>query len=97
MRIILCGLISEYNTDPKGCRNAWQLIVNQATMKGFLIRDYADRFAEGGVDMAQWISEGKLKFDEHIESGIENAYDVFMMLFSGANQGKLILDVSPDA
>ena len=96
-RIILCGLISEYNSDPKGCRNAWQLIVNQATMKGFLIRDYADRFAEGGIEMAQWISEGKLKFDEHIESGIENVYEVFMMLFSGANQGKLILDVSPDA
>ncbi|MGC6471872.1 MAG: NADP-dependent oxidoreductase [Parvibaculales bacterium] len=94
-RIILCGLISEYNTDPKGCRNAWQLIVNQATMKGFLIRDYADKFAEGGLEMATWIAEGRLKFDEHIEHGIENTYETFMMLFSGGNQGKLILDVSP--
>lgn len=94
-RVILCGLISEYNTAPKGARNLWQVIVKQATIKGFLIRDYAPRFAEGGAEVAGWIAEGKIRFDEHIDSGIENAFDVFMKLFSGQNAGKLILDVSP--
>ncbi len=95
-RVILCGLISEYNTKPKGARNLWQTIVKQTTVKGFLIRDYAPRFAEGGAEVAGWIADGKVKFDEHIESGIENSYEVFMKLFSGQNTGKLILDVSPD-
>ena len=95
-RVILCGLISEYNTEPKGARNLWQTIVKQTTVKGFLIRDYAPRFAEGGAEVAGWIADGKVKFDEHIESGIENSYEVFMKLFSGQNTGKLILDVSPD-
>lgn len=94
-RVVLCGLISEYNTEHKGAKNLWQLIVKQAHIKGFLIRDYAPRFAEGGVQMAQWISEGKIQFDEHIEQGIENSFDTFMMLFSGGNQGKLILDIGP--
>ena len=95
-RVILCGLISEYNTEPKGARNLWQTIVKQTTVIGFLIRDYAPRFAEGGAEVAGWIADGKVKFDEHIESGIENSYEVFMKLFSGQNTGKLILDVSTD-
>lgn len=93
-RIIVCGLISEYSTDPVGARNIWQLIVKQAVMKGFLIRDYAPRFAEGAVEMAGWIASGDISFDEHIDHGIENAYTSFMKLFSGGNNGKMILDVS---
>ena len=96
-RVILCGLISEYNTDPIGTKNLWQLIVKQASINGFLIRDYAPRFAEGGAVMAGWMADGKLTHREHIEHGIENTYDAFMLLFSGGNSGKLILDISPDA
>ena len=94
-RVILCGLISEYNTEHKGAKNLWQLIVKQASIQGFLIRDYAPRFAEGGAVMAKWISQGDIAFDEHIESDIENAFNAFMMLFTGANTGKLILDIGP--
>ena len=94
-RVILCGLISEYNSEHKGTKNLWQLIVKQASIKGFLIRDYAPRFGEGGAVMASWISEGQITFREHIETGIETAFDSFMLLFTGGNQGKLILDVSP--
>ena len=79
----------------KGARNLWQLIVKQASIQGFLIRDYAPRFAEGGAVMAKWISQGDIAFDEHIESDIENAFNAFMMLFTGANTGKLILDIGP--
>ena len=96
-RVVLCGLISEYNTEPVGARNLWQIIVQQAVIKGFLIRDYAPRFPEGAVEMAGWIADGKLTHREHIETGITNAYDAFMLLFSGGNQGKLILDISPDS
>ena len=95
-RVVLCGLISEYNkTEAVGARNLWQLIVKQASIIGFLVRDYAGRFAEDAPVMAGWIAEGKLKHREHIEVGIENAFESFMLLFSGGNQGKLILDISP--
>ncbi len=94
-RVVLCGLISEYNTEHKGAKNLWQLIVKQASIKGFLIRDYAPRFAEGGAVMTKWIADGSIVFDEHIESNIEHTFDAFMMLFNGANTGKLILDIGP--
>ncbi|PBN44324.1 NADP-dependent oxidoreductase [Sphingobium sp. D43FB] len=90
-QILLCGLISEYNGAPHGARNIWQLIVKTATMRGFLIARYADRFPEGSQAIAALIGEGKLVFDEHIEQGIDNAYPAFMRLFDGTNDGKMIL------
>jgi NADPH-dependent curcumin reductase CurA len=95
-RILICGLISEYNNDggKTGARNIWQVLVHRATMTGFLVSAYVPRFAEGGAQMAQWASEGKLRFDEDIQSGLENAYTAYMRLFSGENTGKLILKIA---
>ncbi len=95
-RILLCGLISEYNNsgEKTGARNIWQLLVHRATMKGFLISDYVGQFAEGGQQMARWAAEGKVRVDEDVQTGLENAYPAFMRLFSGANTGKLILKIA---
>jgi NADPH-dependent curcumin reductase CurA len=92
-RMALCGLISEYNNPegPVGARNLWQLIVKSATISGFLIKDFVPRFGEGAAAMAGWLMAGKLRMDEHIEEGIDNAYPAFMRLFDGTNDGKLIL------
>lgn len=94
-RIVLCGLISEYNAPDKlGLRNLWQVLTRRATVHGFLIADYAHRFAEGGAQMAQWLAEGRLRADEDVQDGLENAYAAFMRLFSGANTGKLVLKIA---
>jgi len=89
----LCGLISEYNDTggPVGARNLWQLIVKSATISGFLISDFLPRFADGATAMAGWVAEGRLRADEHIDHGIENALPAFLRLFEGSNQGKMIL------
>jgi NADPH-dependent curcumin reductase CurA len=93
-RIGLCGLISEYNSPDKvGARNIWQLIVHRAAMRGLLVADYIDRFAEGGAEMAAWLQQGRLVADEHVDEGIENSFDAFMRLFAGSNQGKMILKI----
>ncbi|MCW1431065.1 NADP-dependent oxidoreductase [Novosphingobium sp. JCM 18896] len=93
-RVVLCGLISEYNAPEKiGIRNLWEVIARQATIHGFLIAAYVDRFGEGAAAMAQWVAEGKLRMDEDIQEGLENAYPAFMRLFSGANTGKLVLKI----
>jgi NADPH-dependent curcumin reductase CurA len=94
-RILLCGLISEYNSPEKvGARQIWQILVHRATMHGFLVADYVPRFAEAGAQVAQWAAEGKIRIDEDIQEGLENAYPAFMRLFSGANTGKLILRIA---
>lgn len=92
-RIALCGLISEYNLPdgPVGARNLWQLIVKCATIRGFLVSEFLPRFAEGSAAMAGWVAEGRLRADEHVDDGIENAFPALMRLFDGSNQGKMIL------
>lgn len=96
-RVVLCGLISQYNSaeGPAGIRNLWQLIVKSAHIHGLLIKEYLPRFAEGAAAMAAWVAEGKIRVDEHIDEGIENAYPAFMRLFDGGNRGKMILKVGP--
>lgn len=94
-RIVLCGLIAEYNEVEKlGVRNLWQVLARRATIHGFLIADYAARFGEGGAQMARWLADGKLRVDEDVQEGLENAYPAFMRLFSGANTGKLVLKIA---
>ena len=94
-RLALCGMISEYNSTEKvpGPSNLWRLIARTSTMQGFLIRDYLDRFGEGAAAMMRWVAEGKLKFREHVDEGIENFHRSFLRLFEGTNQGKLILKI----
>jgi len=58
------------------------------------VADYVPRFGEGIAAMAGWITEGKLVFDEHIDDGIDNALPAFLRLFSGSNDGKMILKLS---
>ena len=93
-RVGLCGLISEYNTDPRGARNIWQLIVKRASIRGLLVADYVERFGEGAVKMGEWAAAGKLTIDEHVDEGLEGAYDSFMRLFAGTNDGKMILKIA---
>jgi NADPH-dependent curcumin reductase CurA len=94
-RIGLCGLISEYNaTERVGARNLWQLIVKRASIRGLLVVDYVERFGEGASDMARWLASGELVVDEHVDEGLENAFPALMRLFSGSNQGKMILKIA---
>ena len=94
-RIIICGLISIYNSDKldTGVKPQPFLLVNSALMKGFIITDYRDRFPEGIMQLGQWFAEGKLKYAETIVEGFENTPAAFIGLFSGANLGKQIVKV----
>jgi NADPH-dependent curcumin reductase CurA len=95
-RVLLCGAISQYNnTAPvKGPSNYLSLLVNRATMKGFLVFDYASRYGEAAREMAGWYAAGKLKTREDIAEGFENFPEVFLKLFKGENTGKLMLKVA---
>ena len=97
-RVLICGAISQYNADGPvtGPSNYMSLLVNRATMSGFLVFDFADRFHEGVQAMAGWLQNGEIKSVEHYVAGFENFPDALVGLFSGANTGKLVLDVDGD-
>jgi NADPH-dependent curcumin reductase CurA len=100
-RIALCGMIAEYNTYNEGgehaggLRNVGQLIMQRATIQGFLVLDYGARFAEAIGYLAGLLGEGKLHYDETIvEGGIEAAPAALSKLFDGSNLGKLLVRLS---
>jgi NADPH-dependent curcumin reductase len=98
-RVIICGAISQYNATGavQGPSNYLSLLVNNASMTGFVIFGYADRYAEGLREMGDWFAAGKLVSREDIaEGGIEKFPDTLLRLFSGENTGKLVLKVSDD-
>jgi NADPH-dependent curcumin reductase CurA len=97
-RVVLSGAVSQYNnTGPmKGPSNYMSLLVERASMRGFLVFDYAERFGEAIQQMAGWLAEGKLKPLEHIVEGLETFPETFLKLFTGENTGKLVLKVAGD-
>jgi hypothetical protein len=97
-RIVICGAISQYNntTPMKGPSNYLSLLVNRASMTGMVVLDYISRMGEARPIMAQWIKEGKLKTREHIVDGLNTFPETLLMLFSGQNEGKLIIKVAAD-
>jgi NADPH-dependent curcumin reductase CurA len=96
-RVVICGAISQYNAleAVRGPANYLSLLVNHASMTGFVVSDYGDRYAEGAREMAEWYAAGKLVSREDIAEGLENFPATFLRLFSGENTGKLVLKLNP--
>ncbi|KQH76919.1 NADP-dependent oxidoreductase [Mycobacterium gordonae] len=93
-RVVICGAISQYNASDelRGPANYMQLLVARASMTGFVIFDYADRYREGVVQLADWLRSGELRSREQIiEGGVGDFPEVLLKLFRGDNTGKLIL------
>ncbi|KJS25440.1 MAG: NADP-dependent oxidoreductase [Hyphomonadaceae bacterium BRH_c29] len=96
-RMPLCGLISTYNdtTPAPGPSNFANFLMRRTLVKGFIVIDYFPRFPEGIQQMAQWLMEGKLKFETDVVKGFENAPSSLSRLFEGKNLGKLVVECSP--
>jgi NADPH-dependent curcumin reductase len=92
-RIVICGAISGYNdmAGMKGPRNYLNLLVMRARMEGMVVFDYAADYATAQAQMLRWMQEGKMKLTEDVRSGLRNFPDVLNLLFSGGNNGKLVL------
>lgn len=89
-RIILCGMISQYNaTSPThGPANIFLAITKRLKLQGFIVRDH--------YDMTKWVNEGKIKWKETVFEGLENAPKAFIALFNDENFGKTLVKISPD-
>jgi NADPH:quinone reductase len=94
-RIILCGQISTYNDIeiPVGPRPQTLLLKKSALMQGFIVSNYASRFPEGVKQLAHWLSEGKLSYQETIIKGFERLPEAFIGLFEGKNTGKSLVEI----
>ncbi len=94
-RVSICGQISQYNLEKPepGPRLLSYILVKQARVEGFIVTRFASRFPEGFGQMAKWLGEGKLKYQEQIVEGFENTPKAFIGMLQGENTGKMLVKV----
>ncbi len=97
-RIVLCGMISQYNANSpmSGPSNLFLAITNRLKLQGFIVGDHYDMLNEFYASMSEWVGEGRIKWKETVLEGIENAPKAFISLFKGENFGKMLVKVGPD-
>lgn len=97
-RVVLCGLISQYNsTEPvPGPYHFANILVRRARVQGLIVSDFAPRFQEAAAKIVPWLLSGKLKYRTDIVEGLRNAPGALNKLFDGTNAGKLLVRVSAE-
>jgi NADPH-dependent curcumin reductase CurA len=91
-RIIVCGLISEYNaTEPYGYRNLRSVLVNRIRMQGMIVFDWRERYGEALRDLLKMFQQGNLRYRESVVEGLENAPRGLISLLKGGNFGKQLV------
>ncbi|MDQ2625928.1 NADP-dependent oxidoreductase [Mycolicibacter senuensis] len=95
-RVALCGLISGYNATnpPPGPRAFGNLLIQRATLQGFIVLDHFRRAPEANSEIAELISAGRLAPLETVVEGFEQLPTAINMLFDGKNVGKLVVKVA---
>jgi NADPH-dependent curcumin reductase CurA len=94
-RIAACGSISGYNGANALRLNNWfQVITMRLRIQGFIVLDYYAKAHEARSVLRQAIVDGKLHLDAESETvcpaNFEDIPEVWLKLFEGGNQGKLV-------
>lgn len=92
-RIVMCGQIANYNdSEPRpGPTNLNNIITRRLRMQGFIMFDYVDEMEQAAVDLATWVGEGQLVWQEDIQEGFEKLPATLLRLYQGLNHGKQLL------
>jgi NADPH-dependent curcumin reductase CurA len=94
-RIAVCGMISAYNASepPAAPRNLAQVIKKRLTIRGFLVSDHADLLEQFASEVGAWVRDGKVRYQETVVEGLENAPEAFLDMLRGKNTGKMVVAV----
>jgi NADPH-dependent curcumin reductase CurA len=92
-RVIACGAISRYNaaTPLPGPHNWFLVVGKRLTIRGFIVSDWNRRIPEFLAEVDPLVSSGRLKWQETVVEGLENAPQAFLDLFRGEHVGKMVV------
>jgi NADPH-dependent curcumin reductase CurA len=96
-RIAVCGMISAYNnfgavSEPVTTLS--NIIYNHVTIRGFVYYEFASKREQFLSDMKGWLKDGRIKYRTTILNGIESAPSALIGLFTGANTGKMVVQLA---
>lgn len=95
-RFALCGAISQYNDlqAAPGPRNLFFVIGKRLRLQGFIVSDHLADTPAFLRELSGWVREGRLKWRETVDEGIESAPGAFTKLFTGENIGKMLVKLA---
>jgi NADPH-dependent curcumin reductase CurA len=94
-RVVVCGLISDYNaTEPYAIRNWRAVLVNRIRLQGMIVFDWKERYGEAMKALGGYFGEGKLKYRESVIEGLDNAPRGLIALLKGENFGKQLVKLA---
>jgi NADPH-dependent curcumin reductase CurA len=95
-RVALCGMISGYNATQAvaGPKSFRAILTQRLRVQGLIVTDWAPRIRDAIKELGDWHAAGKLKIREDVREGGLGAFvDTLNLLYSGGNNGKLVLKV----
>lgn len=92
--VAVCGAVSQYNSDePMTLKNWFEVVSMRINIRGFIMLDYMDKVPAILGELIGAVADGRIKLGDAetvVEARIEEQPEIWMRLFSGGNQGKLI-------
>ncbi|WP_421190296.1 NADP-dependent oxidoreductase [Aeromonas sanarellii] len=90
-RILLCGLIEQYNGQGSGPRNLAQVIRKRILIQGLLVSDHWQHYGEFLAEAIPAFEAGALQAEETVSTGLASMPQAFIGLFEGRNTGKMLV------
>lgn len=91
-RVVLCGLIQDYNGNHKTTGphpGLW--ITKRATVSGLVVYDYESQRQAFEAEFVPLAEAGELTANEEFHAGLEAAPEAFCRLMRGQNAGKVVI------
>ncbi len=98
-RVPVCGLIAQYNSaepsdGPDRLQATMRAILSKSmSLRGFIVREFAQLRPTFLDEVTQWISEGKIRYREDIVKGFAATPQALIGLLEGKNFGKVLIEV----
>ena len=98
-RVAACGAVTDYNKsrdEKSGLKNWFEIISNRIEIKGFIVMDFqaTGKGPEVVKEMVKAFKEGKITLGDENETVVDTKFEevprTWMLLFEGANTGKLV-------
>jgi NADPH-dependent curcumin reductase len=90
-RVILCGLMAQYNGAPLPGPSPGWFIKARATVRGLVVYDHWDALPTMVAELSAHQRAGNMHFREDIAQGLASTPAAFERLMRGLNQGKALV------
>jgi NADPH-dependent curcumin reductase CurA len=102
-RMPVCGVVAWYNatSDPEGPDQfpgfLRRILTQSLTVRGFIQDEFVPMHHEAFLrEMGTWVREGRVRYQEDVVDGLEQAPAAFRGLLRGKYLGKLLVQVGED-